>query len=172
MKIFCIFILINFLFIINLLAPCMCSENVVKKKVLDMFNTVNDRLNSYDKKKKNAIMAGAATTAIALISTLIGGMYLLKPKRKNELEDPATVAFVVNLLLDTADGGVVQSEKGYIMGKDITKSFPSEKALREYIAKNVKDSGSDKASSEKKDLLNSILHINVNIKQPAGDTQT
>ncbi|CAA9990276.1 early transcribed membrane protein, putative [Plasmodium knowlesi strain H] len=172
MRISCIFLLLNFLFIINLLAPCMCSENVVKKKVLNAFNTVSEKLNGSDKTKKNVALAGAATTAIALISTLIGGAYLLKPKRKNEFDDPGTVAFVVNLLLDTADGAVVQSQKGYIMGKDITKTFASEKELREYIEKNIKDSDSDTGSSQKKDLLNSIMHINVNIKHPAGDSQT
>ncbi|GAB65099.1 early transcribed membrane protein [Plasmodium cynomolgi strain B] len=172
MRISCIFLLINILVIINLLAPCMCSENVVKKKVLDAFNAINEKLNNSDKKKKNAILAGSAATAVALISTLIGGAYLLKPKHKNELDDPETVAFVVNLLLDTADGGVVQSQKGYIMGKNITKTFPSEKELQEYIEKNMKDSDSDKGSSEKKNLLNSIVHINVNIKQPPGDTQS
>ncbi|EUD64317.1 hypothetical protein C922_05309 [Plasmodium inui San Antonio 1] len=172
MRISCIFLLINFLFIINLLAPCMCSENVVKKKVLEAYNSIKQKLNSYDKKKKNAIVAGATTTAVALISALIGGVYFLKHKHKKELEDPATVAFVFNLLVDTADGGVIQSQKAYIMGKEITKTFPSEQALREYIVKNMKDSSSDKTGSDKEDLLNSIMQINVNVKQPTGDTQT
>ncbi|ANQ06702.1 Early transcribed membrane protein [Plasmodium coatneyi] len=172
MRISCIFLLINFLFIINLLAPCICSENVVKKRVLDAFNTVSEKLSGSDKRKKNAVLAGAATTVVALMSTLIGGAYLLKPKRKDELGDSGTVAFVVNLLLDTADGAVVESQKGYIMGKDITKTFPSEKELREYIEKNIKDSDSDKGSSAKKELLNSIMHINVHIKHPSGDSQT
>ncbi|KJP89505.1 hypothetical protein AK88_00716 [Plasmodium fragile] len=172
MRISYIFLLINLFLVINLLAPCVCSENAVKKKVLDAFNTISEKLNGYDKKKKNAILAGAATTAIAIISTLIGGVHLLKPKRKNELDDPGTVAFVVNLSLDTADGGVVQSQKGYIMAKDITKTFSSEEELREYIEKSIEDSGSDTASSDRKDLLNSIMHINVNITNAPGNTQT
>ncbi|SBS93222.1 early transcribed membrane protein [Plasmodium malariae] len=165
MRVSAIFYFVNILFLVSLIVPCMCTENVMQKKVKSAFNSLNNKLRNYDDKKKKIMLAAAAGVLITIMSAVVGGIFYRTQSSKDRWDNPDLVDDVHNLVLEAIEYGILFTHKNYYGGKDIDKSFPSEKDIKKYLLKNLKSDNLDLTFSQKQDLIRMIPYIELNIRK-------
>ncbi|EWC77023.1 hypothetical protein C923_02357 [Plasmodium falciparum UGT5.1] len=166
MKVFIFFAFVNFLFVLNLFSPCTCKKDYGKEWVKDKLSLVNLKLEKYDKKKKFALISGAAIGALALI-TLIGGIYMTKGRKSSIWHNSEINDTLYDIVLETVNQGNTDVKLAFQRGVKLDDAVPSEATFKKYLKQNIKDRNLNLTWQQERELYRMLPYIRFNVERLA-----
>ncbi|SCQ12619.1 early transcribed membrane protein 8 [Plasmodium sp.] len=167
MKVSMFFTFVIFLFILNLFSPCMCRKDFGKEWVKDKLSLVNAKLEKYDKKKKLALISGAAIGALALISLIGGGIYMTKGRKSSIWHNSELNDTLYDIVVETVNQGNTDVKLAFHRGVKLDNAVPSEATFKKYLKQNIKDRNLNLTWQQERELYAMIPYIRFNVERLA-----
>ncbi|SOV13843.1 early transcribed membrane protein 8 [Plasmodium sp. gorilla clade G2] len=167
MKVSIFFSFAIFLFVLNLFSPCMCKKDFAKEWVKDKLSIVNLKLDKYDKKKKMALISGAAIGALALISLIGGGIYLTQATKSSIWNNSELNDTLYDIVMETVNQGNTDVKLAFHRGVKLDNAVPTEETFKKYIKQNIKDRNLNLSWQQERELYSLIPYIRFNVERLA-----